>query len=168
MPALQQALDSLAITAATYDNRRGREWRPLQDTTNDPIIDGRRPIPWRSWQRNEDYYAEGQLVWLDADTVIREMSKGAKSLDDFAKLFFGVDNGSYVPATYTFDDIVKTLNAVQPNDWAAFLRTRHIGRHFRRLALLDSVTRAGVAREVPPELAQDLAAASASDVAALS
>ncbi len=120
----QQALDAVAATAAAYDNRKGREWRPLQDTTNDPIVANRRPLPWRSWQRAEDYYSEGELVWLDADTMIREMSGGKKSLDDFARAFFGVNDGSYEPATYSFDDVVKTLNGVQPHDWAKFLRAR--------------------------------------------
>ena len=92
----QQALDAIAATAALYDHRVGREWRALQDTTNDPIAAMRRPLPWRSWERSEDYYSEGQLMWLDADTLIREKSGGTKSLDDFARLFFGVDNGSYV------------------------------------------------------------------------
>jgi predicted metalloprotease with PDZ domain len=120
----QQALDAVAATAAAYDNRKGREWRPLQDTTNDPIVANRRPLPWRSWQRAEDYYSEGELVWLDADTMIREMSGGKKSLDDFAHAFFGVNDGRYEPATYSFDDVVKTLNGVQPHDWAKFLRAR--------------------------------------------
>jgi predicted metalloprotease with PDZ domain len=120
----QQALDAVAATAAAYDNRKGREWRPLQDTTNDPILANRRPLPWRSWQRAEDYYSEGELVWLDADTMIREMSGGKKSLDDFARAFFGVNDGSYEPATYSFDDVVKTLNGVQPHDWGKFLRAR--------------------------------------------
>jgi predicted metalloprotease with PDZ domain len=120
----QQALDAVAATAAAYDNRKGREWRPLQDTTNDPILANRRPLPWRSWQRAEDYYSEGELVWLDADTLIRETSGGKKSLDDFARAFFGVNDGSYEPATYSFDDVVKTLNDVQPHDWAKFLRAR--------------------------------------------
>jgi predicted metalloprotease with PDZ domain len=119
-----QALDEFATIAATYDNVPGRSWRPLRDTTNDEIIDPRRPLSWRSWQRFEDYYDEGALIWLDADTLIREMSKGAHSLDDFAKSFFGVDNGSFVPVTYNFDDIVKALNAVQPYDWATFLHAR--------------------------------------------
>ena len=137
----QQALDAIAATAAAYDNRKGREWRPLQDTTNDPIAQNRRPIPWRSWQRAEDYYSEGELVWLDADTLIREMSKGQKSLDDFARAFFGVNNGSYEPLTYTFDDVVKTLNGVQPNDWAKFLRARldAVGGE----APLDGISRGG-------------------------
>ena len=120
----QQARDQFAITAAHYEVQKGRQWRPLQDTTNDEIINPRRPQSWLDWQRFEDYYSEGALVWLDADTWIREHSRGARSLDDFARTFFGIDDGSFSVVTYTFDDIVKALNAVEPNDWASFLRQR--------------------------------------------
>lgn len=137
----QQALDSIAATAATYDNRRGRDWRPVQDTTNDPIIANRRPLSWLSWQRSEDYYSEGMLVWLDADTLIREKTGGKKSLDDFAKAFFGVDNGSYVPRTYTFEDVVSTLNGVVAHDWASFLKTRI--QEVQEKAPLDGLERGG-------------------------
>jgi len=120
----QQALDAIAATAAMYDHRVGREWKTLQDTTNDPIAAMRRPLPWRSWERSEDYYSEGELVWLDADTLIREKSGDQKSLDDFAHLFFGIGNGRFAAVTYEFEDVVKALNAVQPYDWATFLRAR--------------------------------------------
>ena len=118
----QQTLDALAMTAATYSlGRPGRQWRSVEDTTNDPIIAGRRPIPWTSWQRGEDYYSEGQLIWLDVDTLIREKSGGKRSLDDFARAFFGVKDGSWTPLPYTFEDVVEALNKVQPYDWAKFL-----------------------------------------------
>ncbi len=120
----QEALDAIAATAAAYDERIGRQWRAVEDTTNDPIISQRRPLSWRSWQRSEDYYSEGQLIWLDADTLIRERTNGRKSLDDFARGFFGVRDGSYVTDTYSFDDVVAGLNAVTPYDWAGFLRSR--------------------------------------------
>jgi predicted metalloprotease with PDZ domain len=120
----QQARDQFAITAAHYEVQKGRQWRPLQDTTNDEIINPRRPQSWLDWQRFEDYYAESALVWLDVDTWIREHSNGARSLDDFARAFFGINDGSFAVVTYTFDDIVKALNAVEPNDWAGFLRQR--------------------------------------------
>ncbi len=120
----QDALDSLALTAATYDLTPGRAWKPLIDTTNDPIVSQRSPAPWRSWQRSEDYYEEGRLIWLDVDTRIREGTHGKRSLDDFARGFFGVSNGSYVVQTYTFDDLVAGLNAVMPYDWAGYLHTR--------------------------------------------
>jgi predicted metalloprotease with PDZ domain len=136
----QQTLDALGSIAATYAHRIGREWRTLEDTTNDPIAALRRPLPWRSWARSEDYYFEGQLVWLDVDTLIREQSGDRKSLDDFASAFFGVGGSSYVPATYTFEDVVQALNAVQPYDWASFLRKR-LDSHGP--APLDGIARGG-------------------------
>jgi predicted metalloprotease with PDZ domain len=149
----QQALDKLALTAAYYDVQAGRRWRALQDTTNDEIINPRRPISWTSWQRFEDYYTEGQLIWLDADTLIREHSQGKRSLDDFARTFFGINNGSFTTVTYTFEDVVKALNAVEPYDWAAFLRERldSIGKP----APLDGLRRGGyklVFTDTPSEL----------------
>jgi predicted metalloprotease with PDZ domain len=120
----EETRDLIARIAANFEVSRGRDWRPLVDTTNQPIMSERRPVSWVSWQRAEDYYQEGLLVWLDADTKIRELSGGKKSLDDFAKSFYGIDNGSFVTHTYTFQDIVAALNAVQPYDWTTFLRDR--------------------------------------------
>lgn len=137
----QQALDALAMDAATYDNTVGREWRAMQDTVNDPIISQRRPIGWRAWQRSEDYYVEGQLIWLDADTLIRERTNGRKSLDDFARAFFGVEEGDYDANPYTFETVVETLNGVMEYDWATFLRTRLDGHGPG--APLDGLARGG-------------------------
>jgi len=120
----QEALDQIALTASYYDVLPGRQWRPVQDTTSDEIINPRRPQSWTDWQRFEDYYEEGELMWLEADTLIRERSEGKRSLDDFAKAFFGIDDGSYTVVTFTFEDIVKALNAVEPYAWASFLRER--------------------------------------------
>jgi predicted metalloprotease with PDZ domain len=138
----QQTLDALAMTAATYSTGRpGRVWRSVEDTTNDPIIANRRPQAWTSWQRSEDYYSEGQLVWLDADTLIRERTGGRKSLDDFARGFFGIDDGAWSEVTYSFDDVVAGLNAVMPYDWARFLNER-INEVAPRFPL-DGLTRGG-------------------------
>jgi len=121
---LASVRDMIAATAATYSNVQGRSWRPVGDTTNDPIITQRRPQVWPNWQRSEDYYSEGALIWLDVDTKIRELSGDKRSLDDFARGFFGVDNGVNVAKHYTFEDVVKALNAVQAFDWAPFLKKR--------------------------------------------
>ena len=122
----EQARDVFAQIAAGFEISPGRTWRSLEDTTNEPIVSSHGAVQqaWTSWQRSYDYYPESDLVWLDADTKIRELSDGKKSLDDFAKLFFGSDNGSYVTVGYTLDDLVKALNIVQPYDWAGFFRTR--------------------------------------------
>lgn len=133
--------DLIASTAARFDNVKGREWRAVQDTVNDPIVNARRPQGWNNWQRAEDYYSEGQLIWLDADTKIRELSGEKKSLNDFARSFFGTDDGMVVAKHYTFDDVVKTLNAVQPYDWKTFLRSRLDGNGPG--APLDGLARAG-------------------------
>jgi predicted metalloprotease with PDZ domain len=120
----QQALDDLAMVVARYQAEPGRNWRSLQDTTDQPIIQYNTPLPWRSWQRAADYYDVGYLIWLDADTLIREQSGGQRSLDDFARQFFGMDDGSDGELTYTFTDVVAALNRVLPYDWAHFLRQR--------------------------------------------
>lgn len=149
----QEFLDRLAMAAAEYGTLPGRSWRALRDTTNDEIINPRRPMSWESWQRFEDYYGEGALIWLEADTLIRERSKGARSLDDFARTFFGVRDGSWETLTYTFDDVVKALNAVEPYDWAGFLKSR-IDRIAPK-APLDGLTRGGyklVYTDTPSEL----------------
>ena len=120
----EEALENLALDAAYYQGGERRDWEPLQDTTNNEIVTLRRPQSWSNRAGDLDYYVEGELIWLDADTLIRERSNGKRSLDDFAKAFFGIDNGSFTPVTYRFDDVVKALNAVEPYDWATFLRTR--------------------------------------------
>ncbi len=122
----EQARDEIAQIAANFEISPGRTWRSLQDTTNQPIISSHftQPEAWPSWQRSYDYYSESDLIWLDADTKIRELSKGQKSLDDFAKLFFGTNNGSYITVAYSFEDLLKAMNTVQPYDWKEFFRTR--------------------------------------------
>ena len=119
-----QALDALALDVAEMQGEVGRSWRTLADTTQSPIFVRRRSLPWMNWQRGEDYYLEGALLWLDADTLIREQTHGAKSLDDVARGFFGTDDGSFIASTYTFDDVVRALNDVAPHDWAGFLHER--------------------------------------------
>ena len=121
----EEVLGMLGSTAARYDDGRpGRTWRPLADTTLAPVISARQPIGWSSWQRGEDYYSEGLLIWLDADSLIRERTDGRKSLDDFARNFFGVNDGDLGQLTYTFDDVVTELNKVLPFDWEPWLRQR--------------------------------------------
>jgi predicted metalloprotease with PDZ domain len=120
----QQARDEWADVAAWAENRAGRQWRPLQDTTNDAAIGDDALKDWQNWQRDVDYYDETSLIWLEADMLIRQDSHGQRSLDDFAKRFFGIENGRIEPLTYKFEDVVAALNQVQPYDWSTFLRDR--------------------------------------------
>ena len=137
-------LVSIAENAAFYDNQPGREWRPLQDVNNHNLLGYRTSNPYSSWMRGTgDYYRESLLIWLDADTLIREATGGKKSLDDFAKGFFGGDDGSYAPRGYVFDDVVAALNAVHPHDWATFLRSRLDATGPDAKAPLDGLARGG-------------------------
>ena len=142
---LADVREELANIAASLAARPGREWRNLQDTTNEPIVGERHGHSWVSWQRSAEYYDEMVLVWLEADMLIREQSGGRRSLDDFARAFFGPTSKrgptETTPLTYTFDDIVAELNRVQPHDWAGFLRTR-LDTH-KNDTLLNGLTRAG-------------------------
>lgn len=138
----EEFLGMLGSTAARFsEGRPGRQWRSLADTTHDPIVAARQPKGWSSWQRSEDYYSEGLLIWLDADTLIREATAGAKSLDDFARAFFGLNDGDLGQLTYTFEDIVATLQSVHAFDWATWLRERIEKAQSR--APLDGVIRGG-------------------------
>lgn len=117
-------LGALANSAGYYSEQAGRAWRSVEDTTHDPIVNARRPLPYSSLSRSEDYYSEGMLVWLEADQIIREGTRGRRGLDDFARAFFGGEDGDWGQVTSDFDDVVAALNAVHPYDWAQFLQTR--------------------------------------------
>jgi len=151
----QEVLDKLALVAAGLDNLPGREWRPLIDTTNDPIISARRPKGWTSNQRSEDYYNEGLLIWTEADAIIREGTKGERGMDDFARAFFGINDGDWGEVTYTFDDVVATLNQVYAHDWASFLNQRVYQTSTR--APLNGFTKSGyrlIYTDIPTDAAK--------------
>jgi len=120
-----QYRDLLALSAAQLDSKPGREWRSTEDTAiAASILRGGNPA-WANWKRGQDYYQEGELLWLDADTLIRKQTGNKKSLDDFLKVFLG-KGGDTGPAivTYNHEEIIKDLNDVTPYDWAKFLHER--------------------------------------------
>lgn len=116
----------VAATSATYaEGQPGQVWRSIADTTNDPIITLHTGVSeWSSWSRGFDYYPAAAMVWLEADQIIRQRSGGRRSLDDFAKRFFGVRDGDWGELTYTLQDVIADMNAVEPYDWAGFFNDR--------------------------------------------
>jgi len=119
-----QERDNLALIAAGLDHTPGRVWRNLQDTA-----DAARQLyfssrAWHSWRRTVDFYDEDVLNWLWADVIIRQQTKGKKNLDDFCKLFHGAPSSGPMVKTYTFDDVVNTLNQVVAYDWRGFWTER--------------------------------------------
>ena len=117
-------LGQLATYAGGYTQQPGREWRSVEDTTLDPVFAARKAKPFSSLTRNEDYYTEGALVWLEADQIIRQGTSNTRGLDDFARAFFGIRDGDWGEVTYTFDQVAAALNDIYPYDWARFLDTR--------------------------------------------
>jgi predicted metalloprotease with PDZ domain len=120
----QDYRDDLAILAAALDTAPGRTWRPLQDTCDEAQILYGAAEAGASRRRGVDYYPEGQLIWLEVDMTIRELTQNQKSLDDFCRAFYGAPSGAPTVKTYTFVDVVAALNQVAPHGWAAFLRSR--------------------------------------------
>lgn len=120
----EMVLAEWARYAATYQAQPGRAWRSVEDTTLDPIMAARRPRPFPSYTRTEDYYNEGSLVWLEVEAQLRQLTNGARGMDDFAAAFFGGRDGDWGTVTYDFNDVVATLNRIAPHDWAGFLSRR--------------------------------------------
>jgi predicted metalloprotease with PDZ domain len=150
-----QFRDNLASMAARLDHVPGRTWRNLQDTADGvPSMQGA-PPQWESWRRTVDYYDEDVLNWLWVDTIIREQTHGQKSMDDFCHLFHGGQSGPPEVKTYTFDDVVNTLNQVATYDWRGFW-TERLMNHGPG-APLKGVERSGwrlVYDDTPSELAR--------------
>jgi predicted metalloprotease with PDZ domain len=119
-----QDRDSLAITAAALDHLPGREWRNLQDTADAAPELYFSPRAWESWRRGVDFYEEDTLNWLWVDVIIRQQTKGAKSIDDFCRLFHGAPTTGPMVKPYTFDDVVNALNQIAPYDWRGFWTER--------------------------------------------
>lgn len=117
-------LGMLANWAGGFSEQPGRRWRSVEDTGSDPVFASRKPKPFASLARNEDYYTEGALVWLEIDQIIRNGTGGRKSIDDFAQSFFGMRDGDWGQLPFEVDEIVTRLNAIHPYDWAKFIDTR--------------------------------------------
>ena len=120
----EQNRDDLAVTAAQLDHLPGRQWRNLQDTADAAPQLYFAPEAWYSWRRGTDFYPEGTLNWLWVDVIIRQQTKGKKSIDDFCHLFHGGPSTGVALKTYTFDDIVNALNQVVAYDWRGFWTER--------------------------------------------
>jgi predicted metalloprotease with PDZ domain len=121
----EQYRDVLAASAANLDYKPGREWRSTEDTAvAASILRGGNPA-WANWKRGQDYYQEGELFWLDADTTIRKLTGNKKSLTDFLHIFLGKGgNTGPLIVTYNRDELITDLNQVAKYDWATFMHDR--------------------------------------------
>jgi predicted metalloprotease with PDZ domain len=149
MWSAEEAKGHLAGIAAAQAQRKGRQWRPLEDVGHD-LRYRKGNGPWRSWHRMlQDFYLEGALIWLEADMRIRQQTGDRKSLDDFARAFFDPAGAHGEVKPYDLADIVETLNAIAPGDWEAFFRERT--EQVRDAAPLAGLEAAGVRLMMQPE-----------------
>ncbi|USI74654.1 peptidase M61 [Sphingomonas morindae] len=145
----QQTLDRLALDAALVATRKGRAWKSLADSVNDPVYMAGHHVDWRDWTRREDYYAEGVLLWLDVDARLRELTRGARGLDAFAADFFHVDAPGAPARAYDLEAVCAALARVAPADWHGFL-ARHLDSHETQDAMAG-LARAGWRLVFTPE-----------------
>lgn len=134
--------DLLAMSAANLDYKPGRQWRSTEDTAiAASILRGGNPAL-SNWRRGQDYYQEGELFWLDADTLIRKQTNNKRSLTDFLHIFLakGGNTGPLI-VPYNRDELIADLNQVVKYDWAAFIHERidNVNPH----ADLDGIERGG-------------------------
>ena len=137
----EQYREALAVTAAAMDHTAGRTWRPLEDTAISVRILRLMGPAWESWRRSLDYYPEGELIWLEVDTRIRQLTAGKSSLDDFCRIFYGGQSGPPKVVPYKLADLASALNQVAPYEWETLLKERvnSITSH----APLDGIERGG-------------------------
>jgi predicted metalloprotease with PDZ domain len=146
--------ETLALNLATLDSRTGRQWRPLADTAVAAPLLYQAPGAGLSRRRGVDFYSEGDAIWLEADTLIRQQTKGRKSLDDFCKAFHGGTNSAPRVVPYQYDDVVRTLNDIAPYDWNGFFQKRvyEITEHAPQGGVENAGWRLAWTNGVPPQL----------------
>jgi predicted metalloprotease with PDZ domain len=142
LKSLASYREMLALDAAEMAAEPGRQWRSTEDTAIAVSVLRGHAGAWLNWRRGKDYYPEGELLWLDVDTLIRELTREARSLDDFERVFLG-RGGNTGPAVlpYDFAEIVADLNQVVPYDWSTFLQ--HHVADVNPQADLDGIERGG-------------------------
>jgi predicted metalloprotease with PDZ domain len=109
--------ENLANVAARFDVQPGRTWRPLSDTAVAAQTLFGSPTAWESTRRSTDFYDEAILLWLEADSIIRQKTNNRASLDDFLRSFHGGNSGVAEVKPYTYDELLAALNAIAPYDW---------------------------------------------------
>ena len=117
--------EQLAARIGYLKNRAGRDWRSLQDTAIAAYTLRGGSRRWNDLRRNQDYYDEGALFWMEVDATIRRLTAGEKSLDDFCQSFFAVPSNSRQPVKpFTVDEIIAELEKIAPHDWQGLVTRR--------------------------------------------
>lgn len=115
---------SFTRTLRNMSNTTGRQWRSLEDTAVASHLSRSPGKSWNQLRRTQDYYPEGMLLWYECDTIIREKTDNAKSLDDFCRRFFAKVKDRDTVAGHDYQDVVRDLKATADYDWDTFLQRR--------------------------------------------
>jgi predicted metalloprotease with PDZ domain len=116
--------DYIARVAADFSHEPGRSSTALVDTATENWVIRAFDVPWFSTRRGQDYYDEGALIWLRADTIIRERTQGQRSLDNFLRSFFGQHDSDAIVVPYTREDVEASLSAICSFDWHGFFEEK--------------------------------------------
>jgi predicted metalloprotease with PDZ domain len=118
--------DHLAVVAADAEHFKGRGWRSLADAgvSAQQLYNAGSAWSFRRWSADASFYDTGELLWLEVDTTLRDLSDGAKGLDDFCHVFFGGEGGKPSVRFYELRDVIEALDGVAHHDWARFFADR--------------------------------------------
>jgi predicted metalloprotease with PDZ domain len=120
----QQFTQRVLVELRHATHQQGRQWRTLADTGAAAHILRAGSDSWPALRRSQDFYMEGMLFWLEADAILRQRTGGAKSLDDFCRVFFEATANSSSPKPFTRADLVSVLNSLTPLDWDGLIARR--------------------------------------------
>jgi predicted metalloprotease with PDZ domain len=114
----------LAATAGMALQEEIRQWESLADTAvATQVLENAPPIG-SGLRRRAEVNREAALVWLEADTIIRNQTGGKRSLDDFCRLFFGSRSGPPEARPYDLSAVLASLGEIAPYDWKGFIKER--------------------------------------------
>ncbi len=115
----------LAMFYSQMSSEPGRASKPLIDLTTSAPYLYQAQGEYSSIRRTaDDFYTEGELLWLDVDTIIRTETHGKKSLDAFLHLYSAPARTGPITKIYTRADIERLLNEVAPYDWHGLFERR--------------------------------------------
>ena len=118
-------IERLAGRIGYLANRTGRNWRALEDTAISGHTLRGGSQSWNDLRRNQDYYDEGAIFWMEVDAILRKQTRGEKSLDDFCHRFFAVPENSRQPIKpFALEEIVSILNQIVAFDWQGLIDRR--------------------------------------------
>jgi predicted metalloprotease with PDZ domain len=122
--SFEEYTQQLAWKIGNLQNQSGRQWRSLEDTAQTGYTLRGASTFWGNLRRNQDYYNEGVLFWMEVDGILRQRSQHQRSFDDFCQIFFKSTPSSGQVSPYVLEDILEILQKLAPYDWDGLIQGR--------------------------------------------